>query len=225
MYSGEDFHELTSEYINSIVSHFIELNGIYGIDTLCLGNLKCVLRLNVREMYTNDNFHKIRVFVPLAKHVEKMLIVDNFNEILGLNNTVVILKNVMVDLMVSRHDNVYYTNLILFANDYEIICPEGRVMPTNLLFIDELDIFTNFVQTYRDELLRLINNAECQKNFLLLNKIEAYKTPNLGKIRINPDRQYNTESKVSGKVETYSIKTKSYRKSCNIDFYVIDDLN
>jgi hypothetical protein len=221
--------EVTGDYINRTVSHFIELNTLFGLDTISLGNLRCVLKqkdTGAKELYISDNFHKIRVFVPLSRHIEKMHYTDNFNDIMCLNNTIVELKDVMLDFMVSKHESDYFCNLVLYAQDYEVVGNDvGR--SSGQLFIDELDVFTGFVSLKRDDLLKLIGSNECQKSVLILNKIETYKTQNIGKIKICLDRQqYNTERKSGsiGKVETYSIKSQSYKKSISkdIDFYVID---
>jgi hypothetical protein len=233
------------QFVRNIVLHFIELNMMMEMDSIALGDLVCTLkRMDDEncELYTFDNFNKIRVFIPLARHIEKMERAENFNQIMSMNNTQVRLKDTVLDLMVSRqHDDEMYMNLVLFARDYEVIKLNTKVenMPND--FIDTERCFKDFLRAKRSDLQGLLNDFH--HSILLSSRLGVYKiTPNeanniamnsshkVPDIKVESDNNNNISidsgliSNYKRRVESYSIKKEKYVIPESLDIVIFSDL-
>jgi hypothetical protein len=224
---------ISDSYINKTVTHFLDLNSMFGIDTISLGDIRCTLKQasDVKEIYTFDNEYKIRVFIPLHKHIEKMKESENFNKFMALDNSIVVLKDAKLDIMISKHDEEFFCNLVLYAKDYEWVDIDffSDKVDFSLKFIDEDAGFGNFIKNKRYDILSLVGNKECDKSFLLFGNEETYRTPfNNGKIRLSSNDRMSMSNRKSisviGAVDSYSIKSRSYKKESVIDFYVLDEI-
>jgi hypothetical protein len=180
-------------YIYDVVDHFISMNEhTYGDFLILEDNLQCILTLksNPTEFFTFDKRHRIRVYIPFEVHLNKMRKLENFHDVLLLNHSEVVLKNVRIDLKIMRSSHCYYANLVLMAGDYDIINSEVyKEIPES--YIDSLPLYKNYLNN-----TNICSFGVGDKDFLLFSMMEL---------------NYKTEiGKTNDKVATYSIKKNKY---------------
>jgi hypothetical protein len=182
-----------SNYIKDSVDYFINLNIHTFSDYLVLeDNLRCILKVkkDPTEFYTFDKNHKIRVYIPREVHMTKMTDDDNFHNILSLNDTEVILKDIRLDLKIIRTIYKNYASLILYAKNYDILSNKLGINEPDE-FIDSNPIFKNYLDNTDLSAFGVGTN-----DFLLFSKV---------------DMNYKTDiGKTNNKVATYSIKKRRY---------------
>jgi hypothetical protein len=116
----------------------------------------------------------------------------NFHDILSLNDSEVILKDLKIDIKVIKTSYRIYASFILLAQDYEILSKNVEIeSPPH--YIDSISFFKNYLDSI--DILDSFTN-----DFLLFSKIELNYKTDIGK--------------TNEKVATYSIKKQKY---INID--------
>ena len=183
-------------YIFDIVNHFISMNRNINPDKLILDNeIRCVLNIkdNPTELFTFDKNNKIRIFIPLEVHINKLKCENNFNKILNLNGKEVSLRNTKLDIKMMKRGNKIYANLILYSDDYDLFERVENIILKDQKFIDDDQIFLNYIN---EGSFIFVDNFS---DILFFSKINTYKSETV-----------NSGIIVKSKLDTYSIDKNIY---------------